>query len=164
MTNIKRACVVTAIAIGAASVIACDEVPNPGAGVVRTDLVGAFVNLHSPAFVVTPQAVPQACFAIGFASSINLAITAGRSSLLLDQATFQLLDGSNVGGPMVTFPRAGLGAQFGDTSVRARASRTFPFTPAFGCSPSRPRFLRADVRLIDDLGVAQSQTSTVALQ
>src|SRR5262245_27805741 len=161
MRNIKRACVVTAIAIAAASLVACDEVPNPGAGLVRTDLVGAFVNIQRPPVVFTPLA---SCTAVQFGSSINLAVTAGRNNLFLDSASFQLLDGSNIGGQTITFPRAGLSAQFGDTIVRSRASRVFALTPAFGCANVRPRFLRADARLVDELGVTQSMTSTVALE
>ena len=161
ITNVKRACVVTAIAIGVASAAACDDDRTPqGVGVVRTDLAAAFVSVQQPVVTIAPFGP---CFAIGFAQSLNLAITAGSSDVSLDHVTIQLLDGSNVGGPSITFPRAGLNSQFGSTVVRQRASRTFGLTPSFGCTPTQPQFIRADVQLIDQFGASQSLRSTVSL-
>ena len=51
----------------------------------------------------------------------------------VDTVTIRLIDGSNLGGPMVTFPQPGLAAQFGTTVVPAGIPRTFTFTPQFSC-------------------------------
>jgi len=67
----------------------------------------------------------------------------------LNNVTIQLVDGSNVGGPMVTFPQASLSTQFGTTNVLAATARTFRLSPRFPCGILRPDHVAAQLSLVD---------------
>jgi hypothetical protein len=74
-----------------------------------------------------------------------------------------LIDGSNIGGPGVTFPQADLNAQFANTFVHAGASRTFVVTPTFRCGVSVPRSVQGEIGVVDTVGGRSVMTATVAL-
>ena len=70
---------------------------------------------------------------------------------------------ANIGGPSITFPRAGLDSLFGTTLVRAGSDRSFILQPAFACGSLRPGALRADVTFVDAAGARQTTSAVVAL-
>jgi hypothetical protein len=49
------------------------------------------------------------------------------------EVTIRLIDGSNLGGPMLTFPQPQLSSQFGSTRVVAGATRAFTL-PCMGAA------------------------------
>jgi hypothetical protein len=66
---------------------------------------------------------------------------------------FRLIDGSSLGGPMVTVPSANLG----NTHIVAGTSRTFRVSPAFSFS-GRPQAVSVDVSCVDGHGVRHHAT------
>jgi hypothetical protein len=76
-------------------------------------------------------------------------------SVRVDNVTIRLNDGSNLGGPMVTFPQPGLAAQFGTTVVAAGIPRTFTFTPQFSCGSGTtpPSQVMGQISLMDSAGL-----------
>jgi hypothetical protein len=104
----------------------------------------------SPTVVLQPLAPITACpFVPSFTPTVSLVVTPGSTSSVLDfdTVTFRLISGSSIGGPTVTFPKAGLTELFGTTSIVG--TRTFVFTPSFGCPLSVPTAVVVDATLID---------------
>ena len=118
--------------------------------------------------VVTPASVTASTFACPGAQlgvrDVTVFVSASRGNVFLDTVTLQLGDGSNINGQSITFPRAGLDAQFGSTLIRLGGSRSFALQPAFGCLSLPPRQIRADITVVDEAGVRQSLTTTASLQ
>jgi hypothetical protein len=77
---------------------------------------------------------------------LDLVVTA-IDTATVTQVTIRLPDGSNVGGPSVTFPRPDLRSQFGSTLVLAGTTRTFAFNPFFTCG-LRPLTVAADLTFL----------------
>lgn len=124
-------------------------------------------NPVASASVVTPATVTASAFMCGGLQlvdrDVTLVVTAGRSNVFLDTVSLRLGDGSNINGQSVTFPRAGLDAQFGSTLVRVGNSRSFLLRPAFACASLRPRLIAADIVVVDESGVRRSMAATVSL-
>jgi hypothetical protein len=151
------------ILLAALAVVSCDDYnsnKNNKPGV-------AFEPLLSPSPAITARISPSplpivtipaiGCPVLAFSTNFDLVIVStGRNSLSLDRATFRLLDGTNVGGSIVTIPRPELISMFGSTQVQG--SRTFPFTPQFGCGTNRPFAIAGDIQLVDSSGVASNVT------
>ena len=139
------------VLIGATAAAGCDWQPSPGApspaGIVWTGNAG-------------PSAVAFAnvCIATVPASDLTLAVTAA-SNVFLDSVTVHLNDGTNLGGPSVTFPRAGLDARFGSTLVSAGTTRRFMLASAVACQPAGSP--QADLILIDAAGQRHGITAVV---
>jgi hypothetical protein len=89
----------------------------------------------------------------------DLVIVTSRS-VDLDSVTMQMIDGTHLGGPMITFPRADLTTQFGTTRILAGTSRRFALRHQFPCDVSRPRSLAAQVALVDLDGRTHGVTVT----
>ena len=152
---------VIAVVLAALSVTACEKA-NPDE---RTSIVFA------PTPEITAQFSPQVLsFALVtsscavssvFTPGFNLVIFQERPSFL-DQVTMHLLDGSNLGGPSVTFPRSELDGMFGSTLVVN--SRAFAFRPQFACGLPRPRSIVADVALKDANGRSRNVSVSAAFQ
>src|SRR5882762_2251644 len=92
---------------------------------------------------ISPQTLPFAAVttacAVGpvFTTGFDLVIAQTRAAnVFVDRVTLHLLDGSNVGGPSITFPRSQLNAMFGSTLVAG--TRAFSFRPQFACGLRRP--------------------------
>jgi hypothetical protein len=118
---------------------------------------------------IFPQALPAvpvstvACpLGQSFTIPFNLVIVSSQSDVSMDLVTVRLIDGSNIGGPEITFPRAGLNNMFGSTTV-IRTS-TFSFTPVFGCTATQPEVIVADVVLTDRTGSSRSLTASAKLR
>jgi hypothetical protein len=89
--------------------------------------------------------------------NVNL-IVASVNDVIVDELTLHLLDGSNVGGPGVTIPPAGLGG------VRGGTSRTFVLTPTFRCGVSSPQAIQGNVVIVDAAGLRTSLSTTAVLR
>jgi hypothetical protein len=119
--------------------------------------------------VISPQVVPiarvttLACAMVPtFTTDFNLVITASAVNVSVDSVTFRLLDGSGLGGPMITVAKPGLDQMFGSTVVVGR--RAFAFQPVFGCDVIQPRSIAADVVLVDSTGTARNVTAGASVQ
>jgi hypothetical protein len=137
--------------IAATVAAACDWQPSPGApspaGLVWTGNAGP-----------SAQAFANVCIAAVPATDLVLAVTAS-SNVFLDTVTLHLNDGTNLGGPSVTFPRAGLDARFGTTLIGAGTTRDFMFASAVACRPAGSP--SADLVLIDASGHRHAITAVV---
>jgi hypothetical protein len=81
----------------------------------------------------------------------------------VDRVTIQLINGSNLGGPMITFPQPRLTDEFGTTLVAAGHRRTFRFYPRFPCGEP-PRAVAADLTLVDLSGATHRLTVSGSAQ
>jgi hypothetical protein len=129
--------------------------------------------LFSPSPMIGVQIVPQALpvatasttcplghsFAIPFTLVI---VSPSQFDLAMDNVTFHLIDGTNIGSPAVIFPRPGLDSMFGSTLVIGTSA--FSFTPDFGCVTIQPQALAADVVLIDRAGGTRNLTASAELR
>jgi len=75
-------------------------------------------------------------------------VVSSASGCDVDAAMFRLIDGTSLGGPMVTVPAATLGA----THIAAGTSRTFRVRPPFVLN-GRPNAVAVDVSCVDGHGV-----------
>jgi len=145
-----------------ASFVACDSsttAPGIGGGVMVPD--AALVAQIAPAsfFIGTPFA----CSGVGvFNPSFALVVTPLRSgSASIESATFQLIDGTTLGGPAVTFPQPRLTQMFGSTVIVQR--RTFNFAPAFQCPVVVPLSMHADI-VVNEGGVSRHLSASLAFE
>jgi hypothetical protein len=88
---------------------------------------------------------------------IDLRIAAS-TTVDLNQVTVHMLDGTNLGGPMVTVPRADLLAQFGTIRILGGSIGTFRLRPRLKWT-NPPRSVAADVTVTDSRGVAHNVTA-----
>jgi len=148
------------LSIVTVAAIACDEAkPKTSARVSPT----------SPSFVVTGSrvtpsisAVANGCFVFPRPlADLQLIVTASSTDVFVDEVVVRVGDGTNLGGPMITVPRPTLNAQFGNTMVRAGATRAFGFPSAFSCGTERALPARAIVSLIDASGARSSAAAPV---
>ena len=82
-------------------------------------------------------------------------IVAALQTVTMSSATMHLSDGSNLGGPSVTFPQAALNSQFGSTVIVAGATRTFGFNSQFGPFAT-PLLLSANLLFVDMSGMSHT--------
>ena len=92
----------------------------------------------------------------------DLVITA-LTPVEVDSVTIQMLDGTSLGGPMLTFPRPKLTERFGDLRVAAGIPRRFGFEPQFPCGTSVTG-VRADIALRYPRGGTYAITASQALR
>ena len=142
--------------VASIGVAGCDS-SEPAAG--NPVVPGPFVNELITS--VTTSVRTHGCGRFSVNPVIDLFVTARRSNLFVDRVTLHMIDGSNLGGPMVTFPRPNLNSMFGSTFIRAGHSRSFAFTPAFSCSWFTLGSLRADVQVVNERGVSSSTTAAL---
>jgi hypothetical protein len=157
----KRFAILFAVAL--ASVFSgCDRSTTPSTAVAPSSFAAGSV-----AITAGPLAVSFAndCASVGLLTTdLRVVVSSARAGLLVDDVTLHLIDGTNVGGPGVTFPQSDLNTQFVDTIVRGGSSRTFVLRPTFRCSLSTPRSIRGDVGVVDAAGVRGVMTAAVSLQ
>jgi hypothetical protein len=152
-----------AIVVAALVAVACENTTS-----------GSRANIgFSPTAAIAAQILPQtlpfaavttAC-AVGpvFTTGFDLVIAqTGAVNVFVDRVTLHLLDGSNVGGPSITFPRSQLTAMFGSTLLAG--TRVFSFLPQFACLLRRPGSITADVLLMDAEGNVQSVSVNAVFQ
>jgi hypothetical protein len=96
-------------------------------------------------------------------TDLSIVVSSTGAALFVDQVTLHLIDGTNIGGPGVTFPQPDLNARFANTVVLAGFSRTFGLTPTFRCGMSAPRFIQGEVGVVDASGRRSVMTASVTL-
>ena len=88
-----------------------------------------------------------------FGATFDLLVSnLGASDLFLDEATFQLVDGTTLGGPMIPVPSRELRRRFGQPLIQRGRTRAFRFHERFGCGAKSPQLLRVEARLVDGGG------------
>ncbi len=139
------ACVVT---MSVMSLIACGDGAGPGpiglgvpstVSFARASIAPSFNAFAGPSIFFCPAATAVAL-------PVDLVVSA-IDTATVTQVTIRLPDGSNVGGPSVTFPHPDLRSQFGNTVVLAGATRTFALNPLFTCGV-RPLTVAADLTFL----------------
>jgi len=98
-----------------------------------------------------------ACPGGPIASTFQIVISASQT-VDLDQVSIQLIDGSHLGGPMVTFPSPLLASQFSSRRILAGTTRAFTFRPQFVCGTVRPHAVSAQIAYLSSMGVMQGIT------
>ncbi len=152
-----------AIVVATVAVAACENTTSgrhPSIGFSPTLAIDAqFSPQTLPLAFVTTTCAFSPVFTTGF----NLLfVQTGHENVFMDRVTLHLLDGTNVGGPSITFPRQQLDAMFGSTLVVG--TRAFGFRPQFACGLRRPLGIVADVVLIDAEGSGRSVSVNAAFQ
>jgi hypothetical protein len=137
--------------------VACDSNVQ---GEFKNELIGpsgavAIVSFAPPTLVLSPVS--------GFTclTSFNLVVDARAvGDLFLDAAAFRFIDGSSIGRtPLFSwFTAPQLNTLFGQTLIVGGTSRSFPFSPQFGCDGFRPQTVFADVTLRGRNGTQQQMS------
>ena len=155
----------------AAAIAACDgnnATMVVGGSVLQPSSVAfgsAFaVTQIQPQFLVRQPALTFRCPVIPPLTTTFSIFVQPRVDVFLNQVTLRFIDGSGIGGVPIPFPTGDLNRLFGHTMVRAHTSRTFPFSTAFGCFPSSPTLLSAEIVFVDGNGIMQQSTLTANIQ
>jgi hypothetical protein len=137
----------------------CDS--NGGPLIAGSTTVGA--SRTAPVVVfISPGLSGSAAFVAGLPPIFDLRIVAS-TTVDLDQVTIHMIDGTNLGGPMVTVPRTDLVGQFGSTLIVAGTTRTFTLRPTFVCT-NPPRSVAAEIIVRDSRGVSFGVTAVSPCQ
>jgi hypothetical protein len=137
----------------------CDS--NGGPLIAGSTTVGA--SRTAPVVVfISPGLSGSAAFVAGLPPIFDLRIVAS-TTVDLDQVTIHMIDGTNLGGPMVTVPRTDLVGQFGSTLIVAGTTRTFTLRPRFVCT-NPPRSVAADITVTDSRGASFGVTAVSPCQ
>ena len=152
------------ILVAAVAVAACENTTNGSRGSIAfspTPAIAAaqFFPQTLPIALVTTTCASGLVFTTGFDLVI---VQTGPVNVFMDQVTLHLLDGTNIGGPSITFPRPQLNAMFG--SMLVAGTRAFGFQPQFGCGLQRPVGIVAEVVLIDAEGSRRSVSVNARFQ
>jgi len=154
---IMSSCVVTALAM---IMSACD-----GGAVVASPTRVASSSTVVSASIGVPTVPPGPFVSYGCAATpeaaptFDIIVTTTRTADL-DSVTIRLINGSELGGPIITIPRAPLTAQFGTTRILAGTPRTFTLTPHFVCGAGRAQSVAVDISVVEPSGVVDSVTVT----
>jgi len=162
LTDVRRGWAkASALLIAAVTLSACEG----GAPVTPSGLSASPAASATLSAEISPQTAPFAgppfpargCEGRPYLTpALDLVIVASRT-VNVDQVTLRMLDGSSLGGQMVTFPQAGLTNEFGTTLVAAGHSRHFRFHPRFPCGGA-PYAFTADLALVDLGGATHALT------
>jgi hypothetical protein len=131
----------------------CDCNGGPFAAGITT----AGVSTVAPVVLVIRPAFTAPVVFVESSPIIDLRIAAS-TTVDLQQVTIHMIDGTNLGGPMVTVPRTDLVQQFGSTRIVAGTTRTFTLRPTLVLTNS-PRSVAADITVKDSRGVAFGVTA-----
>jgi hypothetical protein len=148
-----------------AALVACDDWSRHGnranIAFAPTETIGA--QISPPVITLTTLATSTCATAVVLTSSFDLIVLATQGvDMFVDSVTFRLIDGSNLGGPSITFPSAQLSQMFGTTTVTQ--NRVFAFRPEFGCPVARPGSIAAEGILIDRAGKRQKFAASAVLR
>jgi hypothetical protein len=122
--------------------------------------------------VILPQVVPLTpVFGFGcpfvppFTSAFDI-IVRERAGLdvFMDRVSLQFIDGTNLGASPITIPQLEIARRFPSTLIRGFGSRSFRFTPQFGCGIGVPRSLLAELLFLDRFDRRHRSTLRVALR
>jgi hypothetical protein len=137
-----------ALALGA--VLACAACESSDSTVENPVAPGPFVGHLSS--TITTVVRTHGC-GLSASPGFDLVVTSLNRNVFVDNVTIHMIDGTNLGGPMIPYPRPSLNSMFGSTLVPGGQSRVFIFTPGLACSWFTPGALRADVRVVDEHNV-----------
>jgi hypothetical protein len=146
------------------SMAACDAAQSSGTG-AAVQFVGPSVVAPPllTAKFIDPTFAPTVCpVPTSVVGTFGLAVTAS-AAVVMSELTIQMIDGSNLGGPMVTFPQQKLIAQFGTTRIAPGVTAGSHFSVTFSCSGLAPRGLLANLVFLDAAGLPHSVTVIVNL-
>jgi|SRR5437899_5511995 len=129
----------------------CDG--GPFAAAITT----AGVSTAAPVVVFIRPAFSGPVVIVDTSPIVDLRIVAS-TTVDLQQVTIHMIDGTNLGGPMVTVPRTDLVEQFGSTVIVAGTTRTFTLRPGFVLT-NPPRSVAADITVKDSRGVVHNVTA-----
>src|SRR5262245_45696282 len=153
ITKIVLAVFVLAAAFALA---ACDD---EGTGHPMLFVPTASSTLAPVTASINPAIVPIGGFVCPGPIAPNFQIVIAASQTVeLDQVSIQMIDGSHLGGPMVTFPSPLLTSQFSSRRILAGTTRTFTFNPRFVCGATRPQAVSAQIDYVGPTGVMQGVT------
>src|SRR5262245_10945836 len=134
----------------------CDCDCNGGPFIGGSTTAG--VSTAAPVVVFISPAFPGSAAFVACSTSIfDLRIVAS-TTVDLDRVTIHMIDGTNLGGPMVTVPRTDLLGQFGSTRIFAGSTRTFTLRPDLVCT-NPPRSVAANITVTDSRGVSFGATA-----
>ena len=152
-----------AIVVVAVAMAACEIGTNGSRTFIGVSPTSATAVQFSPQTLPLSIAATRCVSGLVFTTGFDLVIVQTRPvHVFMDQVTLHLLDGSNVGGPSITFSRLQLNSMFGSTLVVG--TRAFSFRPQFSCGVRRPRSIVADVVLMDEEGGGRSVSVNAAFQ
>jgi hypothetical protein len=83
--------------------------------------------------------------------TFNIAVIAA-TTVSVDHLTVQMIDGTHLGGPMVTIPQADVTRQFGTLVIVGGTQRVFTVRPRVACGASPWRSVSAQVAVRDSHG------------
>jgi hypothetical protein len=160
MRTFISACCVTVLAL---ALSACDRAVATGAAIttapsVSPALVASIRSVgvpYAPGFAIPGVAANGCIVYSNRGAAFDIAIVTS-TRMDLNHVTIHLIDGTNVGGPMVTFPQSELTTQFGTTRVLPGIARTFTFRPQFPCGSIGANQVSAQLTLVDSTGAARS--------
>ena len=159
--SIRRAAALLAAMVSACAFSGCDRSTTPGAGLGPGPVLPGGLVITAPRIASSSLAL---CAARGLLTTdLNVVVSSTGAGLFVDQVTLHLIDGTNLGGPGVTFPQPDLNARFANTVVVAGSSRTFGLTPTFTCGRSAPRSIQGSVGVVDADGRRSVMTASVTL-
>jgi hypothetical protein len=148
---------VLALVLGAAA--ACSDMHGWGGSTLQSvPFVGP--TFGGPGFQVAPA--PLSLYSVSsfgcpsiqpFGTSLNLVIDARTTGdLFLNQVGFQFADGPEFRGAPVIFAVSQLRPLFGEPVVRGGTTRSFHFSPQFGCDLPRPHSISTSIVVLDGSG------------
>jgi hypothetical protein len=143
---------------------ACSDTDN--ASMSPTSTASAYdISVTPSSVVLAPASVfggfgASSCLTWGAAFDL-IVRNFGASDLFLDEATFQLIDGTTLGGPMIPVPSGDLNRRFGQLLIHRGRTRAFRFHERFGCGAKTPQRLRVDARLVGSGGDSSYATIEV---
>jgi len=131
-----------------------NELTGPSGGV-------AIVTFAPPTLVLSPLG-SATCL-----TSFNLVVDARAvGDLFMDAASFRFIDGSSIGRtPLFSwFTAPELNTLFGQTLIAGGSSRSFAFSPQFGCDNFHPQTVTANVTLRDRSGSQQQMSASSSIR
>ena len=138
------------LAAGSLLCVACDDVTTAiGTPVAPTN--APFVGRLDSLTVASTARIFGCSLSAPF-GSVHVALTATAANLSVDRFTIQMIDGTNLGGPMVTFPQPQLRSMFGTTVLVPGRTSVFALQPSFGCPVFAAGALRTQAFIVNDRG------------
>ena len=135
----------------------CDCHDRRCGGPFAAGISTAGVSTAAPVVVSIRPAFSGTVVVVQSSPIIDLRIEAS-TTVDLDRVTIHMIDGTNLGGPMITVPRADLVGQFGNIRILGGSIRTFRLHPK-GEWKNPPRSVAADITVMDSRGVAHTVTA-----
>jgi hypothetical protein len=159
--RIRQAAALLSAMVSACAFSGCDRSTTPGAALGPAPVPAGVLVITAGPIAINPAVL---CATSGLLTTdLNVVVSSTGARLSVDQVTLHLIDGTNIGGPGVTFPQPDLNARFANTVVLAGSSRTFGLTPTFRCGMAAPRSVQGEVGVVDASGRRSVMTASMTL-